>query len=148
MAISVDYKELAKTIATQLNLEELKGSLTALKGIDWNPFDEDGDQYVGVFGEMQHNWDLLFDVAVKAAHLAERTVVGVASLDNPQKHKVVVQVLDDLVRAPWYIEPFDGLIFDGLVTAAVKFAKVINWGVELPEVIPAETPKPFEEIGG
>lgn len=145
MDISVDYKQLAREIAAQLNLEETKASLTALKGIDWNPFDDDGDEHVGAFGEMQHNWDLLFDVAVKAAHLLQRTVVGVASLDNPQKHKVVVQVLDDLVRAPWYVEAFDGLIFDGLVTAAVKFCRAIEWGIELPA--PPPPGDGFKEIG-
>lgn len=145
MDISVDYKELARKVAEELNIAELKESLSKLKTLDWNPFDDDGDQYVGVWQELQHNWDLIFDVAVQSARVVRRGIEGVASLDDPQKHKVVVQVLDDLVRAPWYIEPFDGVAFDGIVTAAVKYCKLVDWGLSLPEGKPA--PIGFKEIG-
>lgn len=146
MSFAVDYKELARQVAEELKLSEVKDALTALKTIDWNPFNEDGDEHVGAWQEIQHNWGLIWDVAVQSCEVAERMVVGVAKLEDPQKHKVVVQVLDDLVRAPWYVEPFDGLIFDALVTAAVKFNKAINWGIPMPEIPPATTE--FKEIGG
>lgn len=142
---SFDYKRLLELIWQELQLDEVKASVTKLRGIDWNPFNDDGDEYVGVFAEIDHNWDLIFDVAVKAAAVAERAVVSGVSLSNPQKHKAVVEVLDGLIRAPWYVEPFDSIILDGIIHGAVKFLQAVNWGVELPPSIPAKVE--FNEIG-
>lgn len=141
----VDYKELARLVWEQLKLDEVKASVKALKGIDWNPFDEDGDEFVGVFAEINHNFSLVWDVAQKAAAVAERIVVDGASLSDPQKHKVVVQVLDDLIRLPFYAEPFDGPVIDVLVKSAVKALRAIQWGIDLPPEIPAKVP--YKEIG-
>lgn len=135
-SFSVDYKQLIAMLWEQLQLEEVKQSVTALKGIDWNPFDEDGDQYEGAFAEIDHNFDLIWDVAVKAAAAMQRVVVDGASLSNPQKHKAVVELLDNLIRGPWYVEPFDGIILDGIVKGAVKFLRSVNWGIELPPEVP------------
>lgn len=141
----VDYKQLARLIWNQLQLDDVKQSVVALKGIDWNPFDEDGDEYVGVFAEINHNFSLVWDVAQKAAAVAERIVVDGASLSDPQKHKVVVQVIDDLIRLPFYAEPFDGPVIDVLVKSAVKMLRAVQWGIDLPPEVPAKVE--FKEIG-
>jgi hypothetical protein len=141
----VDYKELARLVWVQLQLDEVKQSVVALKGIDWNPFDDDADEYVGVFAEINHNFALIWDVAQKAAAVAERIVVDGASLSDPQKHKVVVQVIDDLIRLPFYAEPFDGPVIDVLVKSAVKMLRAIQWGIDLPPAIPAKVE--YKEIG-
>jgi hypothetical protein len=133
-----DHKQLARLIWDQLNLDEVKASVVALRGIDWNPFDEDGDEYVGIFAEINHNFSLIFDVAQQAAAVAQRIVVDGASLSDPQKHKVVVQVLDDLIRLPFYAEPFDGPVLDVLIKSAVKFVRSVNWGIDLPPDLPAK----------
>lgn len=140
-----DYKQLARLVWNQLQLDEVKDSVVALRGIDWNPFDDDGDEYVGVFQEINHNFSLIFDVAQKAAAVAQRIVVDGASLSDPQKHKVVVQVIDDLIRLPFYAEPFDGPVIDVLVKSAVKMLRAIQWGIDLPPAIPAKIE--FKEIG-
>jgi hypothetical protein len=144
-AATFDHKQLARLVWDQLQLDELKASVVALKGIDWNPFDEDADEYVGVFGEINHNFSLIFDVAQKAAAVAQRIVVDGASLSDPQKHKVVVQVLDDLIRLPFYAEPFDGPVIDVLVKSAVKMLRAVNWGIDLPPDVPAVVK--FREVG-
>jgi hypothetical protein len=136
-AANIDHRELARLIWEQLRLSELRDSVVALKGIDWNPFDEDEDEYVGIFSEINHNFSLIFDVAQKAAAVAQRIVVDGASLSDPQKHRVVVQVLDDLIRLPFYAEPFDGPVIDVLVKSAVKMLRAVNWGIDLPPDVPA-----------
>jgi hypothetical protein len=133
-----DHKQLARLIWDQLKLDEVKASIVALRGIDWNPFDEDGDEYVGIFAEINHNFSLIFDVAQQAAAVAQRIVVDGSSLSDPQKHKVVVQVLDDLIRLPFYAEPFDGPVLDVLIKSAVKFVRSVNWGIDLPPDLPAK----------
>ncbi len=145
MSAAINYKELARLVWVQLELDEVKASVVALKGIDWNPFDEDADEYVGVFGELNHNFSLVFDVAQKAAAVVQRIVVDGASLSDPQKHKVVVQVLDDLIRLPFYAEPFDGPVLDVLVKSAVKLLRAVNWGIELPATVAAKIE--FREVG-
>jgi hypothetical protein len=136
-AANIDHRELARLIWEQLRLSELRDSVVALKGIDWNPFDEDEDEYVGIFSEINHNFSLIFDVAQQAAAVAQRIVVDGASLSDPQKHRVVVQVLDDLIRLPFYAEPFDGPVIDVLVKSAVKMLRAVNWGIDLPPDVPA-----------
>ncbi len=144
-AFAVDYKQLVSLIWDQLQLDDAKAAVVGLKGIDWNPFDEDGDEYDGVFAEIDHNFDLIWDVATKAAAAMQRVVIDGASLSNAEKHKAVVEILDNLIRGPWYIEPFDGIILDGIVKGAVKFLRAINWGIELPPDVPAVIK--FREIG-
>jgi len=144
-AVSIDHKELARLVWNQLELEKVKAAVQALRGIDWNPFDEDADEYVGVFGEINHNFGLVFDVAAQAAAVVQRIVVDGASLSDPQKHRVVVQILDDLIRLPFYAEPFDGPVLDVLVKSAVKMLRAVNWGIELPPQIAAKIE--FREVG-
>jgi hypothetical protein len=136
-AATFDHKQLALLVWDQLNLSELRDSVVALKGIDWNPFDDDEDEYAGIFSEINHNFSLIFDVAQKAAAVTQRIVVDGAVLSDPQKHKVVVQVLDDLIRLPFYAEPFDGPVIDVLVKSAVKMLRAVNWGIDLPPDVPA-----------
>jgi hypothetical protein len=136
-AANIDHRELARLIWEQLRLSEWRDSIVALRGIDWNPFDDDGDEYVGIFSEINHNFSLVFDVAQQAAAVAQRIVVDGASLSDPQKHRVVVQVLDDLIRLPFYAEPFDGPVIDVLVKSAVKMLRAVNWGIDLPPDVPA-----------
>jgi hypothetical protein len=140
-----DHKQLAKLIWSQLELDQVKASVVALKGVDWNPFNDDGDEYVGVFQEINHNFTLVFDVAQKAAAVAQRIVVDGASLSDPQKHKAVVQVLDDLIRLPFYAEPFDGPVLDVLVKSAVKLVRAVNWGIDLPPTVAVKIE--FREVG-
>jgi hypothetical protein len=135
---NIDHRELARLIWEQLRLSELRDSIVALRGIDWNPFDDDGDEYVGIFSEINHNFSLVFDVAQQAAAVAQRIVVDGASLSDPQKHKVVVQVLDDLIRLPFYAEPFDGPVLDVLVKSAVRLLRSVDWGIDLPPAVPAK----------
>jgi hypothetical protein len=136
-AVTFDHKQLARLVWDQLKLSEVRDSVVALKGLDWNPFDDDGDEYVGIFAEINHNFSLVFDVAQQAAAVAQRIVVDGASLSDPQKHRVVVQVLDDLIRLPFYAEPFDGPVIDVLVKSAVKMLRAVNWGIDLPPDVPA-----------
>lgn len=145
MGVEFDHRQLARLIWDQLQLDEVKASVVALKGIDWNPFDEDGDEFNGVFAEINHNFSLVFDVAQQAAAVAQRIVVDGASLSDPQKHKAVVQVLDDLIRLPFYAEPFDGPVLDVLVKSAVKLLRAVNWGIELPVTVAAKVE--FREVG-
>jgi hypothetical protein len=151
--INIDKNEIVEFMVDYLQLEEFKESVGKLKDIDWNPFDDDGDEFVGVWAEIQHNYDLIWDVAVNLVGVAERIVVGGLSLENEQKHNVVVSALDRALKSPWYLEPFDGVALGMLVTAAVKFLKMVDWGVgeaaalELVEM-GGDKPEPkFKEIG-
>ena len=139
----------------------------ALKGIDWNPFNEDGDQYVGPWEEIKHNFKLVGDAAMEIVLCLERANIAGESLTDPQKHAVAVQVLDDIIRLPWYLEPFDGIALDMVVTTAVMALKGLGWtrngisgadkvdmteavmGVDLPNVVAARTKVAgmYREIG-
>lgn len=143
--MQIDLKRLVALVWAQLELDALKGEVQKLRGIDWNPFDEDGDEYDGAFAEIHHNWELVWNVVLQAVAVTERIIVDGASLSNAQKHKVVVGILDDIVRLPWYAEPFDGPVLDALVKAAVKFLKAVNWGIELPPDTPEKIE--FKEVG-
>lgn len=128
MNINIEEKEVIDALIKYAEVPSLTLKLKALKGIDWNPFDEDNDEYIGIFGEMNHNCDLLWDATCAIVHTAERLVVGGISLSNQQKHKSVVEALDRMIRVPFFLEPFDGLLIDMLVTAAVKWFNKIGWG--------------------
>ena len=139
----------------------------ALKGIDWNPFNEDGDQYVGPWEEIKHNFKLVGDTAMEIVLCLERATIAGETLTDPQKHAVAVQVLDDIIRLPWYLEPFDGIALDMVVTTAVMALKGLGWtrngisgadkvnmteavmGVDLPNVVAARTKVAgmYREIG-
>jgi hypothetical protein len=104
-------------------VEKIRG----LKGIDWNPFDEDGDEHVGPWNEIKHNFKLVADVAMEAVMCLERANIAGEGLTDPQKHAVAVQVLDDILRLPWYLEPFDNIALDMLVSTAVAGLKGLGW---------------------
>lgn len=97
------------------------------KNIDWNPFDDDGDEFVGPWAEIRQNFKLVGDVAMSVVHVAERIVVEGQSLSAPQKHEACVQALDDILRLPWYLEPLDGPVLDMVVATAVAGMNSIGW---------------------
>lgn len=97
------------------------------KNIDWNPFNEDGDEFVGPWAEIRQNFKLVGDVALAAVHCAERIVVEGRELSAPQKHAACVQALDDILRLPWYLEPLDGPVLDMVVSTAVAGLNGIAW---------------------
>lgn len=127
--IDVDVNEVVEFLMEYAEVDALKEEIGRLRGIDWNPFNEDEDEYVGVWAELQHNYELIHNVAVRLITTVEKLVVGGLSLSNQQKHKAVVSALDRAVRAPFYLEPFDGPLFDMLVAAAVSLMNRVNWGM-------------------
>jgi hypothetical protein len=128
MDISFDEKEIVSTLMNYAEIPALNLKLRALKGIDWNPFDEDGDKYIGIFDELRHNYDLIWDAAKAFVNTAERLVVGGESLTNVQKHKVVCDALDRAIRVPFFLEPFDDILIGVVVTGAVKWFNSLGWG--------------------
>lgn len=105
-------------------VEKLK-SLRA--NFDWNPFDEDEDEFVGPWAEIRENFRLVGDVALAAVHCAERITIAGMELSAPQKHAAVVAALDDIIRLPWYLEPFDGPALDMAVSTAVAALNGMKW---------------------
>lgn len=103
------------------------------KDFDWNPFDEDGDEFETAWDEIRHNFQLIGDVAMAAVHCAERVTIAGVELTAPQKHAAVVQALDDIIRLPWYAEPFDGPALNMAVSTAVSALNSLNWFKELSD---------------
>lgn len=118
--IEIKKDELVKYLVNSLALEGLKDAATNLKEIDWNPFDDDGDEYDTPWKEIVHNKDILVDVALALVNTAERIIIEGNKLTASQKHDAVVKALDDAISLPWYAEPFDGKLISLLVTSVVK----------------------------
>lgn len=133
MDVQFDKTQVVDYIERRLEESGLLAAITAAKAIDWNPFDNDGDEYVGAWAEMRHNCDLILGVARGAILLAEQVVIDGKSLTNPQKRDAVVQVLDDVVRLPWYAEPFDGIAIGLLVDSGVAAFNALGWVQEIPD---------------
>ena len=134
MKVEFELNEVVDFLEEYLKLGEVKDSIKKLKGIDWNPFNEDGDEYVGAFEELQHNLDLISDAAEDLCKTVQFMLIGGQTLSNQQKHKAVVKALDNAVRLPFWAEPFDGILFDVIVKMAVKNLKKVNFGVPEGEV--------------
>ena len=126
--IQVDLHQVSGYIFGVLRDEGFIEKLDALKReFDFNPFNQDDDEYVGPWQEIRHDGALLGDVVTAAIHVAERITIDGISLNDAQKHAVVVQALDDAIRLPWYAEPFDGTIFNMAVTTAVRTMNAVGW---------------------
>lgn len=127
--IKFETKEIADFLVDYLDLGDFKDDLGKLRDIDWNPFNEDGDEYVGVWAEIRHNYDLVWEVAVDLCGIAEQLLIGGLSLTSEQKHKSVVEALDRALDCPWYLEPFDGTALGLLVNTVVKYLNLVEWGI-------------------
>jgi hypothetical protein len=130
-SISFDKDALTKVAATIYQIvdgpELIEQLRTLKKRIDWNPFDEDGDEFAGPWAEIRQNFKIVGEVAMQIVHCAERLVVEGRELSAPQKHAACVQALDDILRLPWYLEPLDGPAFDLVVSTAVAAMNSIGW---------------------
>jgi hypothetical protein len=146
MAITFDKDRLVQFLKDELEFESRKSAITGIGKIDWNPFDDDGDEYTTVWSEMSHNWDLIWDALIAVVGVLETIVVEGVSLSAPQKKDAAVSLLDDLLKLPFYLEPFDGIALGMLVDAAVRFMNKVNWGVDVPVLasIPSDV---YKEIG-
>ena len=126
--IQVDLHQVSGYIFGVLRDEGFIEKLDVLKReFDFNPFNQDADEYVGPWDEIRHDGSLLADVVAAAVHVAERITIDGYSLNNAEKHAAVVQVLDDVFRLPWYAEPFDGPFLNMAVTAGVRIMNGIGW---------------------
>jgi hypothetical protein len=113
-------RRVAAVIYKEVNGKQIVEELAKLRAeFDWNPFDDDGDEYVGVWEEVKHNFQLVGNVAMSVVLVAERATISGQSLSDPQKHAACVQALDDIIRLPWYLEPFDNVALDMAVSTAV-----------------------------
>jgi hypothetical protein len=136
-------KQVAAAIYAEVQGREIVEKLAELRTkFDWNPFDDDGDEFVGAWAEIRQNFRLIGDVAMAVVHVAERVQIAGVELNEPQKHAAAVQVLDDIVRLPWYAEPFDGPVMDMVVSTAVAAMNSIGWTKKIAgEIVNAETEK-------
>lgn len=126
--MKVEFKkdELVRYLIKQLALDGLKKAAKNLKDIDWNPFDDDGDEYDTAWKEMVHNKDLLVEAAMALVNTAERIIIEGNKLTAAQKHDAVVAALDKAIRLPWYAEAFDGKVISLLVTSVVKTMNMLR----------------------
>jgi hypothetical protein len=125
--VEIELDEIVDFLIEDLGIEALSEKMTALGGIDWNPFDEDGDEYESIWSEMQHNFSLVWQATDALVFTAERIVVNGIELSAPEKHRAVVAALDRAIRLPWYAEPFDGPLLDMIVVGAVNKWNSIDW---------------------
>ena len=125
--VEIELDEIVDFLIEDLGIEALSEKMTALGGIDWNPFDEDGDEYESIWSEMQHNFSLVWQATDALVFTAERIVVNGIELSAPEKHRAVVAALDRAIRLPWYAEPFDGPLLDMIVVGAVNRWNSIDW---------------------
>lgn len=133
--IRIDASKLIEFLKDELDFDEKKAAITGLTKIDWNPFDDDGDEHVGVWNEMKNNWSLFWDAILAIISTLEAIVVGGVSLSAPQKKSVAVDLIDDLLKLPFFLEPFDDIIIGLLVDAAVSQMNKIDWGLPSGEVL-------------
>ena len=131
-----EMKDVVDFLEDYLDFEELEDKVVGLKGIDWNPFDEDQDEYEGVWAEMHHNWQLLWDAVCAVTNTLERVVIGGVMLSNQEKHKAAVETLDRAIRLKWYLEPFDGPAINMLVKASVSWWNSVDWGIGIEDIEP------------
>jgi len=130
MSIKIEPKEVADFLFEYLDLADLRDKYTGLKEFDWNPFDEDDDDYETPWEEIKHNWDILWEVIIAFAATVERITVGGYELTNREKHKVVKEALDRAINLPWYLEPFDGIVLDMLIKSAAEFIHNVSFDDE------------------
>lgn len=129
--VVVDTKQLKIIVQAVLNdagFQKVKTSAINLKkGFDINPFNSDSDEYNGLFEENQHNLDLIFDLVTQALMLVRSVVIDGQSLSDPEKHAVAREVLDEVIKLPFYLEWFDGPAIDVVIKFAVKYLNAVNW---------------------
>ena len=141
MKVEIKKDELVKYLVKSLKSAELTKAMKGLKEIDWNPFDDDGDEYDTAWKEIVHNKELVFDAAVALAETAERIVIEGMALSAPQKHDAVVSALDKAISLPFFMEPFDGKVIDLIVTGAVKFMNLLRKSKPVEEVPVKRVPR-------
>jgi hypothetical protein len=128
MNIVINYAYLREQILEIIGIENLNGPLKKLKAeFDFNPFDQDGDQWETPWDEFRHNVELVNDVILATVQVLERAVVAGRSLSSPEKLEVAVAVLDEVLVLPWYAEMFDGPILKLMVSQAVALLNSIGW---------------------
>lgn len=132
MKVEFEKDELVKYLIKQLALSGLKKAAKNLKDIDWNPFDDDDDEYDTAWKEIVHNKDLLVEAAAALVNTAERIIIEGNRLTAAQKHDAVVAALDKAIILPWYAEPFDGKIISLLVTSVVKTMNMFRKSEPVP----------------
>lgn len=146
MEIQFDKDRLVEFLKQELDIEGKKSAITGLSKIDWNPFNEDGDEHVGVWAEMKNNWSLVWDAILAIVGTLEKIVVEGTTLTAPQKKDAAVSLLDDCLKLPFFLEPFDGIALGMLIDAGVSYMNKVDWGIETPEIaaLPSDV---YKEIG-
>lgn len=128
MNIEVNHKELVRQVVEYLEVANLNQALKTLTHeFDWNPFNNDGDEYDGFWPEVRHNMDLVNDVIMATVMVLEKATVGGRELKSPEKLDIAVGVLDEALRLPWYAEMFDGPLLKILVSQAVSIMNKVHW---------------------
>lgn len=141
MAIKIKKEKLVKYLVDSLDLSDIKNATSGLKEFDFNPFDDDGDEYETAWDEIVHNKDLLVEFCMALVRTADRLIVEGQKLTSAQKHDAVVSALDDAIALPWYAEPFDSKLISLLVTSLVKTLNAVKPQRAEPAVVVARPSK-------
>lgn len=135
MDVRLQLDDIKDIVIEYLEIDSLNSSMKKLKQeFDLNPFDEDGDPYVGFWPEMKHNLDLINDVVLAVVQVLENVTLGAQELQAPEKLDVAVGVLDDALDLPWYAEMFDGPALKIIVSQAVNLMNSVNWDYTVGEI--------------
>lgn len=136
MDVKIDLKEIGEVLYSGLDIASLTRAIRQLREFDAWPFNEDGDEYVGIKPEVQHNWELVMNAITEIARVLQSIVVNGKSLSNPQKHKIAADLIDRAIRLPFWAEPFDDILIDMIIKFAVAQMNLLNWGAGEGEVLP------------
>jgi len=121
--VKIDLDVFIEQIKETVEFDEWKEEASKLKGFDLWPFNEDGDEHQGVYEEMRNNAEIIGDVILATVNMVEEAFASITLLDNPQKHAIVREFLDDAIRLPFWAEWADGPLLDMLITLSVRLAK-------------------------
>ena len=79
----------------------------------------DYQNLIGVFPS-KIGWNNLIPTIKSVAAVAEQTVVNSQKLTGPEKRNAVVKIIDDLLKLPFYLEAFDGIVIGWIVDAIIS----------------------------
>lgn len=117
---TVDVAMLKEKAFEYFDVETIKTKFTEVKDVDWNPFEIKDGKPVGFTNTFISLKGAPFEVLKALGWAVEKAAVDLKAIKaGGEKKKALVALIDDMVKLPFWAEPFDGMAISWLIDVAI-----------------------------
>ena len=142
MSTTINSSQIKQQIYSYFDVDKLRTIAGQAGNLEWNPFKLNADgKPIGFDDSVVKAPGMAVDLIKALGIVVEKVCADAGAVaSGGEKKKALVELLDEIIKLPFFLEPFDGMIIGWLIDKLIEWLNLKlgqDWvsHLDFPEII-------------